>query len=904
MTHCTDNASTTFYVHNGVATSYAEFNHLVCRRAQQMARWQGEVIALWLDNDPDYVINLFAAWKAGATPFLISRRLPPATVVALLEAANARALVTAPGDTAWPVPVLAPAGDRAAVPAEGCQPEAEIGSATQEVAFILHTSGTTGLPKLVPVTRDNLLASMALQLNHWKGCWKAGDATLGMLPLFHAFGLVSQLLCCYRLKGRYHFCGPNPHEILAQLEREGGHISHLFTVPWLLEQMVAEPSGLANLKTLRFIAVGGAPLGEDIGDRLTAAGVRVVQNYGMTEIGCAFMSSVSGGDWRDMIPVIPERFWHLEDGTGTLIVRADCPTLSASAGQDFVTHDILRRSPAGGYRHLGRRDDLVVHANGEKTSAVLVEQKILSRLRHTVDRAAFLGSGKLRPACILQLKQSPGPGDREAIFAALDRTNAELPGHSRIGRDMVLLLAPGEKRLPVTAKGTVQRKLAEAEFAEELSQLESGGSTRGGATVESFFDEPHRLDRRASLFEQGLDSLRAVSLAQHIARLVPHRHVPLNVVYRYPTLEQLGKFVKGDDALAERLPPLFPDFRPADVTAASCRDHRPPYHVLLTGSTGFIGTELVEALLERPSVESVSCLVRQVPPHAHANRKVRYYGGYRLGDRHLGLSRADYEELAERVDTVIHAAWPIRFNDTYGQLADSTLGSVRHLIEFSRRNDKALNFLSSIATVMLHPGKKAVDEEWPAPTAAACLPHGYAQTKWEAEQVILRSGVRPKIFRLGQISAHRKTLKWNAKEHIPIILAASAGLGSVPVMPLPVDWVPVDVACRAVVELLSVSGVNVHHITNPRPRAAECLAAGIKPLPLARWMAEAEPQLDRYPALRSIWPFLAEVRRLFDRIRPLDAAATCRHSRTLAGCKAISDDYIREIRHRAVRDAE
>ena len=225
------------------------------RPAQRFSPWRGGVIALWIDHDPDYLINLFAVWAAGATPFLLSRRLPAATVLTLAEHGKARALVASAPVGPCPIPVLAPACDHGG-PEDA--PAAEIGCPTQEIALILHTSGTTNLPKLVPFTLANLRASLALQLRRWGRAWSDRDASLGALPLFHAFGLTCELLCCYRLRSRYYFCNPNPNDMLARLRREGGRITHLFTVPWMLQQLLDAPSGLAALKQLRFVIVGGA----------------------------------------------------------------------------------------------------------------------------------------------------------------------------------------------------------------------------------------------------------------------------------------------------------------------------------------------------------------------------------------------------------------------------------------------------------------------------------------------------------------------------------------------------------------------------------------------------------------------------------------------------------------------
>ena len=196
---------------------------------------------------------------------------------------------------------------------------------------------------------------------------------------------------------------------------------------------------------------------------------------------------------------------------------------------------------------------------------------------------------------------------------------------------------------------------------------------------------------------------------------------------------------------------------------------------------------------------------------------------------------------------------------------------------------------------MLHPSKSRVDEEWPLPSPSACLPFGYAQTKWEAEQAVIRSGVRHKIHRLGQISGHTKTGKWDDSEHIPIVLRASQTFGRIPLLPLPIDWVPVDVACEVMVELMSVPNVNLHHIANPRPRPAECLMQGGAGLPLNLWLEKIEPHLDEHPSLVSIWPFLQEIAAYSDRLTPLVTDATCLHSPRLAACEPISDEYLARL---------
>jgi thioester reductase-like protein/aryl carrier-like protein len=539
----------------------------------------------------------------------------------------------------------------------------------------------------------------------------------------------------------------------------------------------------------------------------------------------------------------------------------------------------------------------LVHVSGEKSNALAIEAMLLSKLGEWIAHAAVIGAGRLRLAVILQWKREPSEADHAALSRGLAAINAELPAHSHLHEDLLLLLPAGDRRLPLTPKKTVARNKAEVEFRAELERLYAGTTVASaGASLLSFFDRPEALDRNVSLFKQGLNSLQAAGLRNHIAKLYPGRDIPLNLIFQQPTLAALEQFLIGN-AAAQRTPPEFPPFTPDQLSRAQW-EYPVPRHVLLTGASGFIGRHLLDALCARAHVERVYCPIRSGSRGLPVHPKVTVLPGYDLSDPHFGLGADTYQALLGKVDTIVHAAWPVNFNISYAEMADATLASVRHLVTFAERGDKALHFISSAATVSIQPESRKgarVEEQWPQPTARASLARGYAQTKWEAEHILIRSGVRFKIFRLGQVSAHSVTQQWNDLEYIPILLRATRAIGSTPLLPLPIDWVPVDIAVQALVELMTVAGKNIHHIANPHLRPAEVMARGTPCLPLQQWLTEVEPRLPEHGALMTLWSFLHDLVTWGAHMRVLGVQQTCADSPALAACEPISDSYLERL---------
>jgi long-chain acyl-CoA synthetase len=162
---------------------------------------------------------------------------------------------------------------------------------------LLHTSGTTGRPKLVPLTHDQLVTAatfMSLEVPEAA----PGARHLSALPLFHVAGLAN---LCYALftGGHLHvLSGFSPAGFVDELS--GRRIQLTQLVPTLIQAVTSEVSSRAeppDLSDLVEVVYGASPIRPDLLERAVAVlGCRFRQNYASTETGPLPISSLSPRD--------------------------------------------------------------------------------------------------------------------------------------------------------------------------------------------------------------------------------------------------------------------------------------------------------------------------------------------------------------------------------------------------------------------------------------------------------------------------------------------------------------------------------------------------------------------------------------------------------------------------------
>lgn len=155
-------------------------------------------------------------------------------------------------------------------------------------AIIMYTSGTTGAPKGVPISRQAIADDIDALAAAWQ--WTADDTLVHGLPLFHVHGLVLGLLGSLRIGNRFIHTGkPTP---AAYAQAQG---TLYFGVPTVWSRVVKDLDSALALSTARLLVSGSAPLPVPVFDELVRlTGHAPVERYGSTESLITLSTRIDG----------------------------------------------------------------------------------------------------------------------------------------------------------------------------------------------------------------------------------------------------------------------------------------------------------------------------------------------------------------------------------------------------------------------------------------------------------------------------------------------------------------------------------------------------------------------------------------------------------------------------------
>jgi oxalate---CoA ligase len=352
---------------------------------------------------------------------------------------------------------------RFATPAMECGPA--------DVALLLHTSGTTAQPKLVPLTQRNLCGSALAVASVLK--LTPEDRCLSIMPLFHIHGLVAGLLASIA-SGATVCCAPgfDALRFFSWLDQSGA--TWYTAVPAMHQAIVSRAkhnAGTIGRHRLRLIRSSSSPLHPALAGQLTATfNVPVLNAYGMTEAAHQIASvPLTGGPARsgtvgfstgpEVAILGPDGPTTAREQRGEILLRGEqiMSGYAKPAGANdaafidgwFRTGDEGFLDAEGAISLTGRLKEMI-NSGGEKISPYEVEDVLMQHpaVAEAVAFAAPHARLGEQVAAAIVLHQGAEATERQVLSAASGRL-----ARCKVPRRLLIV-----SEIPRGATGKVQRK--------------------------------------------------------------------------------------------------------------------------------------------------------------------------------------------------------------------------------------------------------------------------------------------------------------------------------------------------------------------------------------------------------------------------------------------------------------
>ncbi|RMJ02432.1 hypothetical protein CDV36_015299 [Fusarium kuroshium] len=455
---------------------------------------------------------------------------------------------------------------------------------------MLHTSGSTGLPKPIAWSHGLIGTMDAVRLlpphegmEPWTKGWDEGDTIYSSFPMSHGAGILMDVVIPALFGLR---CVMGPRDVIPNLElisslAEHAKIDIWSMIPSLTDELGEAPDILPKLSRSKFICASGGPVSQTLGSKVNEF-VRVLNLTGTSEglfIGNLWVDRQdwhwfafhpwSGFEFKEVEPGLCEQWIHRNEHAD--LFQGLFQTFRDE--QSFNFKDLYVRHPTkpGLWAYHGRSDDIVVLSNGYKISPLDTEALVTTH--PAIDGCLMIGSGKPQAGLLIELKDPEiKRDDNDALFnsiwAVVERANSMSLHKDQLHRDYIAFSEPGKPFIR-TDKRTIKRRATMALYADYIERFyQSRAEDVTNAEVAALgllaidtasLDSTTRAVRHilasvvpavkeapvdADLFTLGFDSLlvfravKAVAAATDLAgRLVPRSF------YAGPTVERIAATV-------------------------------------------------------------------------------------------------------------------------------------------------------------------------------------------------------------------------------------------------------------------------------------------------------------------------------------------------------------------------
>lgn len=714
--------------------------------------------------------------------------------------------------------------------------------------------------------------------------------------------------------------------------------------PSILEEIV-ESDVLKKLSAWDFVAFGGSPLAKAAGDKLWDV-TKVFNLLGSTETYVLpELEPDTKDEWQyhafhpslglDFQQRSTDRFEAVSKWTESSAMFQGC-FKTFKDKSIYPMGDLYSQHPSksGLWLYRGRADDIIVLSNGEKFNPQDLEAVVSSH--PDVQAVLTVGEGRTQPALIVEARKSlselPSTSQQvDRLWDVVAEANESLPKHAQIDREHVAVLAPDDE-FPRSSKGAVQRRPTLIQKQDLIEDLYNSADSKQSDPFELNFETLDTLkyslatgiqatcqalaeiDADANFFESGMDSLQAMQLTRKLRNglesvpNLPDQFPKPALIYECPTVERLARTLMSL-ASGESLPPTPQGEQDDTLNEMQAARKRYAYDgsqfrrptqpssdrtVILTGSTGRLGSYLLHSLLSDERVCKVHCLGRSSAEQLYDRQlesqrekglccnfdRVAFHK-FDVRQECWGLDHDLVDELSKHTTHIIHNAWPVNFNHTFSSF-DAQLQGCQTLIALASRCSLLENllFVSSVGAANNYEDREMSEVPEEAITdMLTAEAMGYAQSKLVAELLFIDASKEARlpttICRVGQIAgpAQKESGSWNRDEWFPSLMTTSKTIGQIPTSlgaMDDIDWLPSDILGDVLTQMAfseaETSDARVLHAVNPRRVRWSTLLAelqkskslgNMKQVGLSEWLAtlrtissDASASLEKVPAVK------------------------------------------------------
>ncbi|KAF4467008.1 hypothetical protein FALBO_6157 [Fusarium albosuccineum] len=334
--------------------------------------------------------------------------------------------------------------------------------AIHDTFCMLHTSGSTGLPKPISWSHGLIGTMDAVRLlpphegmGPWAKGWDDGDTIYSTFPMSH---LISSLA-------------------------DHAKIDIWSMIPSLTDELGEAPDILPKLSRSKFICASGGPVSPTMGSKVNEF-IRVLNLTGTSEglfIGNLWVDRQdwhwfafhpwSGFEFKEVEPGLYEQWIHRNEHAD--LFQGLFQTFRDQDSFNFKDLYVQHPTKPGLWAYHGRSDDIVVLSNGYKISPLDTEALVTTH--PAIDGCLMIGSGKPQAGLLIELKDLAIKRDDNdelfsSIWALVEKANSLSLHKDQLHRDYIAFSEPGKPFIR-TDKRTIKRRATMALYADYIERF-------------------------------------------------------------------------------------------------------------------------------------------------------------------------------------------------------------------------------------------------------------------------------------------------------------------------------------------------------------------------------------------------------------------------------------------------